>query len=31
MEKFSGVRVDKVIFTKVDEAAQLGMLLSVDP
>ena len=29
MEKFSGVRVDKVIFTKVDEAAQLGMLLSV--
>lgn len=29
MEKFNGVRVDKVIFTKVDEAAQLGMLLSV--
>jgi flagellar biosynthesis protein FlhF len=29
MEKFSGVRVDKVIFTKIDEAAQLGMLLSV--
>lgn len=29
MEKFAGVRVDKVIFTKVDEAAQLGMLLSV--
>jgi flagellar biosynthesis protein FlhF len=29
MEKFSGVRFDKVIFTKIDEAAQLGMLLSV--
>jgi flagellar biosynthesis protein FlhF len=29
MERFGGVRVDKVIFTKVDEAAQLGMLLSV--
>ena len=29
MERFGGVRVDKVIITKVDEAAQLGVLLSV--
>jgi flagellar biosynthesis protein FlhF len=28
-EKFGGLRVDKVICTKVDEAAQLGVLLSV--
>ena len=29
MERFGGVRVDKVIITKIDEAAQLGVLLSV--
>lgn len=29
MEKFSEVRVDKLIFTKLDEAAQLGVVLNV--
>jgi flagellar biosynthesis protein FlhF len=29
MERFGAVRVDKVIITKVDEAAQLGVVLSV--
>ena len=29
LEKFSEVRVDKLIFTKLDEAAQLGVVLNV--
>ena len=29
MDRFGSVRVDKVILTKVDEAAQLGVVLSV--
>jgi flagellar biosynthesis protein FlhF len=28
IERFSAVRVDKMIFTKIDEAAQLGVILS---